>query len=51
MNFGNDQLDSTYSDTSGALNAVGPSSWMGEMSSGGIVPPGPTESTEFNYSF
>lgn len=51
MNYGLDQLDSSYSETSGAFTVSGPSAWLGEMSSGGVVPPGSTSGTNYDYSF
>ena len=51
MNFGLDQLDSTYSEISGPFTVTGPSTWMGEMSAGGAVPPGTATGTLRDYSF
>lgn len=51
MNFGLDQLASSYTATSGSFTVVGPSSWLGEMSIGGVVPPGTETGTLRDYSF
>jgi hypothetical protein len=51
MNFGNDQITTLYSETSTPYTVVGPSAWLGEMSTSGDVPSGPSGGTERNYSF
>lgn len=51
MNYGTDQVSSTYIEASGSLIVVGPSAWLGEMSMGGNVPPGSASGTTYDYSF
>ncbi len=51
MNYGLDQLDSSYVETSGIYFVSGPSSWLGEMSSFGVVFPPASGGTLRDYSF